>query len=272
MTRPTVKPDRILRRPSRWWWLAGAVLLCGVAAGVAWEVLGGPKTRLPELMLRSEDPSRRKWGAWETTSDQGFAYIADRLAEGSEAVADVREAFVYTLGQHEQARYFDLVADLALADPSGYVRQAAWLAAARIDPHRFTAWVAAASPGAAPWDELGRANGCLEAGDVSGVPVLFRWAREGDTDQQRVAFRALYTRLMPLLVAAGRWPADVVLGEIEPWPAALLDEVERRCATLDLQSIADDTRPHLAAAQLVTRNTRRVTSAREWIATVLWWF
>ena len=78
--------------------------------------------------------------------------------------------------------------------------------------------------------------------------------------------------MVPLLEAAGRWPLGAELREGQIWPPELLREVQRRCAELDLQRIADDTRPHLAAAKLVQRNAHRVTSARNWIAKFLLYF
>ena len=71
---------------------------------------------------------------------------------------------------------------------------------------------------------------------------------------------------------AGRWPLEPSTDGLKPWPPELLEEFGRRCGELDLQQILDDTRPHLAAAALVQRDARRVTSARNWIARVLLYF
>lgn len=263
------------RRRSRWLWVA--VVLVVVAPPAVWGLraaLRGAEAQAAFFMLRSDNPTDRKLGAWLTAEQRApaaLAFIAEQLAAGREPQADVRESFVYALGHSGDPGYFDLIAERVRSDPSGYVRQAAWLAAARLDAERFAALAAALPPPQGAWDEIGRANAWLYTGDVRGVPALLRWAREGDADQRLVASGALLKGLKPLLEVSGRWPLRSGLRAGDIWPPEFVAEIARRCAGLDLQRIADDTRPHLREAKLVQRNARRVTSARNWIARFLFW-
>lgn len=231
-------------------------------------------------MLRSEDPQRRKLGAWlavEQEAAPAMAFIARQLEQHRESVADIRESYVYALGQFGAAQHFEMVAALITDDPSGYVRQAAWLAAARIDRDRFRAladqamdMLASSQPATNDaWDQIGLANACLRIGDVQAVPTLLYWAQNGNPDQQLVACGALHKGLAPLLEAAGRWPLGMELLEGQIWSPNLLDELARRCVELNLQAIADDTWPRLEAAARVQRDARRLTSARNWIVRIL---
>ncbi len=133
--------------------------------------------------------------------------MASRLADGGEALADVREAFVYSLGQHEQTRHFDIVADLALADPSGYVRQSAWLAAARIAPHRFRARGAGAAcpagrSGASASPSLSSARG---AGDIrTAEPVK---PAQPDVKRRRDSISAAIIRILLKPIIKYAFPA-----------------------------------------------------------------
>ena len=223
-------------------------------------------------MLRSPQPVLRKQGAWltlEHEKGEAIEFIAQQIAGRAETDADVRECYVYALGQTGNKQYFGVVAEVLATDPSGYVRQAAWLALARLDPRGFIALAEARPPSKDLWDQIGRAIGRLEAGDVRDIPKLLQWAQTASADQRLVVCAALYRGVRPLVEAAGRWPLGLDVAEGQLWPPELLREVGRRCATLDLQRLAEDTRPHLAAASLVCRNAYRMTSARNWIAWLL---
>ena len=259
-------------------WQLVAVVAAGVvlvAAYFTYDVLLERKDDRLLSMLRSGNPELRKRGAWFTLEQGGSAaieFIARQLELGQEPSADVRESYVYALGHAGDQQYRDLVATLLADDPSGYVRQAAWLALARLEPRRFVELADSYPPTDNPWDQIGRANAWLHTGDVRGMQTLMHWARQGNADQQLVACAALYKGVLPLLEAVGRWPLDAHVREGQIWPPELVAEVERRCAGLDLQRIADDTRPHLATARRVQRNAYRMTSARNRIAKFLLWF
>ena len=119
------------------------------------------------------------------------------------------------------------------------------------------------------WDRLGVAQGRLMLGDVRDVGELLEQARSDDGARQQVAGRALYKWLRPLLDAAGRWPAEATVKEGQAWPAEFVDEIERCCATLDLQAIAEDTHQHDAAAAPVRRYIMRINGAREGLISLL---
>jgi len=259
----------------RWRWL----LLLALASALAYPItelapaaLRRQEQRALLRMLRSPQPILRKQGAWltlEHQKGQAIEYIARQLAARAEENPDVRECYVYALGYSGQRQYFGVVAEILLSDDSGYVRQAAWLALARLDPKQFMTLDQARPPSDDLWDQIGRSIARLEVGDVRDIPKLLRWAQTASPDQRLVVCAALYRSVRPLVEAAGRWPLGMDVAEGQLWPPALLEEVGRRCAKLDLQRLAEDTRPHLAGAALVRRNAYRMTSARNWIAWLL---
>ena len=227
------------------------------------------------LWLRSADPSQRQLGAWlaaDRRDSAGAEFIARQLSENAEPVADVRASYAQTLGSFGNPEHFALVAELASADPSGAVRQAAWVAAARIDPAGFEELAESYAGVNDAWTEIGLALGHLHAGDVGDVPALLHLARDGEEPLRLLACTGLSQELVPLLEAAGRWPltADVRDGQL--WPPELVAEIERCCASLDLQDIADRVRLHREAARLLERDALRMTSARNWIARLLFEF
>jgi len=248
-----------------------------VAAVMAWQTVLSPqvrKLRYREEMtraLRSPQPQIRKQAAWAVIErpDPSLETFMVRGVMGEEPDPDVREAYVYTLGRLSRPRNFAAIESAIDVEPSGYVRAAAWLAAARCDRQHFHTLAATRRQPEPPWDQIGIAQGRLCLDDVQGVNVLLYWARRGDASQRQVASRALFKWLRPLLDVAGRWPVDADVGEGQPWPAGLVDEIERRCAALDLQAIADDTRRHRAPAERVRRNVARLTRAREDLVSLL---
>lgn len=269
----TAKPGG--RSWRRWGGLVALAVAVPVVAVVVWGVVVSREESAVLSLLRHEQPGKRSWGAWQAIDGQfprAIEYIAGQLAEGREAEARVRESFVQTLGSAGRAADFPVAARLACTDGSGAVRQAAWLAAARIDPTRFAELAAAQPPAEDPWDQIGLARGCLQVGDPRGVETLLHWARAGDKDQQRAACSALSLGLVPLLELSGRWPAGVEVEEASLWPPELLDDVGRRCAAVDLQSVAERAGPHLAAARRVERDTLRMASAQGWVARFLFSF
>jgi hypothetical protein len=248
-----------------------------VAAAVIWQATLDPRVRetryREEMMgaLRSADPSTRKQAAWrivERPDPLLAAYLVEGVL-GAESDPDVREAFVYSLGKLADPHNFAAIEIAIDSDPSGYVRAAAWLAAARCDPEHFRTLVTTRSPPTAVWDRIGQGQGWLLIGNVRGVEDLLRQAVEGDAPQRQVCARALSHWLRPLLDAAGRWPIDAQVSPGQSWPPDLVSEVKRRCTVLDLQAIADDTRRLSESARRVGRNVRRLTRARDLLAGLL---
>jgi nucleotide-binding universal stress UspA family protein len=250
-----------------------AVVVVALLAGAAgWYYLRTQPIRVALRRLASPDPETRRLGAWMVAHDQtpGAAdFLRRALADGTEADPQVRESFAYALSRAGQTGDFDLIADLARTDTSAYVRQAAWVGAARLDPTRFAALVATTPERDEPWDVIGRAYGRLIAGDTRGVPDLLHYAAAGEPAQRQVATLALSRGVAPLLETAGRWPIRYHVREGDPWPAELIAEVARRCAEVDLQAIADDSRPHMARSAALHRNVGRLQRSREHIASYL---
>ncbi|MEW6251545.1 MAG: hypothetical protein AB1716_12930, partial [Planctomycetota bacterium] len=120
-----------------------------------------------------------------------------------------------------------------------------------------------------PWDQLGRAELRLALGDVRGAPALLHWAAHGEADVRLIACRALHDSVGPVLEAVGRWPLTAERPAAAPWPAELVAEVSKRCAGLDLQSLADGLRQQLARSAPVRRDLARITGARERIARLI---
>jgi hypothetical protein len=220
--------------------------------------------------LNSPDPEHRKQGAWlvaERGTPKTVQWLADQLLGGTETSTDVRESYVHSLGRAGDDQLFPLVTRLITDDPEPYVRQAAWLAAARLRPIEFRLFAANHEPLATPWDRIGWAYAWLETGDPRGVAELLHWAAAGDYDQRRVACLALNRNLAPLIEAAGRWPAEFDLrDETKPWPPELVAEIERRCVGLDLAGLAADWQVQQARAAPIRRNVGKLTSVRETIA------
>ncbi len=253
-----------------WFWplvLGGTVVLvASIATGM---FLVDPTDDEILTMLASDDPETRRWGAWEAASEPSAAasaIIAQRLSDQLERAPEVRESFVYALSQSGQREHFDLIAEIVRNDDSPYVRQAAWVAAGRLDPGRFRMLITEVTPRDDPWDEIGRADGWLFAGDVRGVPALLRWARDGTTEQRQVASMALLHRVAPLLEVAGRWPIDADTTQGKVWSTDFVDEIARRCAQLDLQAVLDDTRAYAERTARIRRDVGRLHNTSDHIA------
>lgn len=252
--------------------LALLTIVVAVASVFFWTITRNGDDPGALRLLRSQDPASRKLGAWLAAGDhipEALRYIAMQLHDRREPDANVRESYVYALGRSGDPALLNLVAAAAASDASAYVRQAAWLAAARLDPQRFQVLASRPADHDEPWDQIGRACAWLETGDIRGVDELLRWAVDGTPQQRPVAARALSRSLAPLLDAAGRWPIQFTIEEGQPWPAPLVNEIRQRCQELDLQTIADDTRPHVAHAAPARRNVVRLTHTRARLARLL---
>lgn len=248
-----------------------------VTVGAVWHMTLSPAARNVRLTARlerkllSEEPQARKEAAWATIErpDPALAAIMIRGVLGDEPDPDVREAYVYSLGKLSDPRHLAAIESAIDQDPSGCVRSAAWLAAARCDPQHFRTLAATRRQPERPWDQIGVAQGRLCLGDVRDVAKLLHWARAGDGSQRQVASRALFKWLRPLLDTAGRWPADCGVQVGQAWPPELVDEVERRCAGLNLQAVADDNSRHRESGDQVRRNVGRITRFRDGLAELL---
>jgi len=252
--------------------VSAGLLALGVSAAVALTAMQQARLR-QRLLAGLESPDRevRRQAAW-TAAELRQTAIAPRLIEqlaGREPDEGVREAYVYALGRMGDPAYFDALTTVIRDDPSGYVRCAAWLAAARADPQRTRARLAVAPPPTDPWDRIGQAQARVATGDVSGFEELLYRAEHGEAPRREVAARALYKWLRPLLDAAGRWPLDANAREGEIWPEALTAELRQRCAELPLAQIAADTLQHAPRSEQFRRNVWRLTRARERLAAVL---
>jgi len=248
-----------------------------VSAVTIWQMVLGPgamSIRITDYLcaaLRSDNPGLRKRAAWAVTR-YPYPELVRMLVDGvlgGEAAPDAREAFVYALGRIGDRHSLGAIESVIDQDPSGYVRAAAWLAAARCDPEHFRTLVATRAAAQAAWDRIGIAQGRLQLADMRGVETLLRAARDGDDAQRYVASLTLFKGLRPLLDTAGRWPADCGLRAGQLWPPAFVDEIERRCAALNLQAIADDSLRLIKSIEATQREVRRITGARDELAEVL---
>ena len=200
--------------------------------------------------MQSADRETRKQAAWaaiERSNPTLETYMVKGVL-GDESDAGVREAYVYALGNLSNRRHFAAIENAIDTDPSGYVRSAAWLAAARIDPRQFQTLADTRTAIESPWDRLGRAQAWLYLGDVREVGELLAQARVGDQDRSYIASRALHKWLRPLLDAAGRWPLDGDGKSAGVWSPEFVDRISRICSEVGLQAVSDDTRKHEAAA------------------------
>ncbi len=258
-------------------WIAG-VIVVGVLIGGGWLLASGvisghgvgKEDALLQKMQSADREGRKKaaWAAIERTNPALEGLMIEGVL-GDEPDAGVREAYVYALGNLRNRRHFAAIETALDTDPSGYVRSAAWLAAARIDPRQFYTLADARSEVESPWDRLGIAQGRLYLGDVRGVGELLAQARVGDLDRGYIAGRVLDKWLKPLLDAAGRWPLDGDGRSAASWSPEFVDEISRIGEQVGLQAVAEDTRKHDAAAARVRRYVMRINRAREGLVALL---
>lgn len=236
----------------------------------SWHAVATRHDRRALRLLQSGDPDAQRLGAWIASTEQApraIQLIAQDLVRQRDP--DIREHYVHALGRQGGPEHLDLIARVVREDHSAYVRQAAWVATARLDAARFRALAAEVEERSEAWDQIGRAYAWLEVADVRGVDVLLHWAVEGTTAQRGRAAQALYRGVAPLLEAVGRWPSGAQVEEGDPWPAELVADVRRRCAELDLQQITNDTWPHAVRGKDLRRHAGKVQRARERLAKLL---
>ncbi|MGE0480086.1 MAG: hypothetical protein AB7Q17_06395 [Phycisphaerae bacterium] len=237
-------------------------MVVGGAWGVArWSKLAGQSAIVAQLS--DDDPRVRRAAALHVADEPRarlMRAVVARLDAGEPDEA-AREALVFALSRSNDQ--FERAAAALTHDPSGFVRAAAWYAAARIDRERFEALVAGRSAPTDEWDHIGAAQARMYLGTYAGVPDLLRAAADGDERQREIASRALYRGVQPLLEAIGRWPANAPVDEGEIWPREFAQEIARRVATIDLQALHDASRPHWQRSLPILRNVARLTSARE---------
>ena len=252
--------------------LVPAVITVVIVAATLWigRVLTRENSVLNDLRLR--DAGVRKRAAWRVTGGgypKAASLIHRLLSDRGIAEADVRESHVYALGQLGDASNFDLLGDLLVNDQSGFVRQAAWLAAARSDPDRCRALLNLPAMRTETWDRIGAAQARLQLRDARGVDELLRFAAQGDPGQRTVAGRALYRTLAPAMTAAGRWPLDASANPDGSWPRELVEQVERRLRRLDLHSLMNNMWIHVQRSDGIIRAKARLAGARDRIAGIL---
>jgi hypothetical protein len=250
-------------------WLIGAL----VVTLAAFVVLAGGGDAVRDAVFRAECfrqfqsdyPDDRKQAAWSVIEhpDAKLEAFMVRGMLGDEPSADVRESYVYSLGKLHDPGVFPAIETLLNIETDGYVRAAAWLAAARSDPVRFEHLVNDRAVSGDAWEQVGVAQGWLALGDVRGVDELLRLARSDNEQLRYVASRALYRWVRPLLDTTGRWPVDAGVGESDIWSPALVERIARRCGEVDLAAVAAAALRSEAAAARVRRNQTRITNARE---------
>ncbi|MBN2447648.1 MAG: hypothetical protein JXO22_13020 [Phycisphaerae bacterium] len=259
---------------SRDWALRGLVLVTAGAALITVLATGcgrGPDAEVRRL-LNSEQAEDHKRGAW-LAADTGHIVVLDelvhRVTERAET-PDVREAYVYSLGLLGDSRATDALLAVIATEQSGYLRQAAWLALARVNADAFREQAAQVGD-ADEWDRIGLAQGYMELGEYGDVPLLVTEALASDTWRGDIAARAIQRWVSPLLDAVGRWPLELAEVRPEDWTGEQVALVAERIDATDLQAIADDTLPHLEKSRHVHSNEAKLNKARDRIARVLFW-
>lgn len=254
-------------------WVVAAIVLAGggLVAGLYALWVYGHEMVVIERRMSSDDPAHRKLGAWRLLDHPREKWVRQMVSglEGEESEADVREAFVYSLGRLGEERFLPTIEATLEFDESGFVRCAAWLAMARIDPEHFRTLAEAHAAKSADWDRLGLAQGWLALRDTRGVVRLLAFARGGDDTQREVASRALFKGLRPLMDSVGRWPLRASVAVGETWSPELVDEVAARCAEIDVQRIADGHGQFAQQMARVRNEVKRLTRARNRLANLL---
>ena len=186
----------------------------------------------------------------------------------AESVPNLRARFCFghTLIVNQER---NALSGLLVNDQSGYVRQAAWLAAARSDPDRCRDLLNSPPRNTGVWDRIGAAQARLQLHDTRGVDELLRFAARGDPGQRTFAGRALYRTLAPAMTAVGRWPLNASVNPDGSWPRELVDEVERRLRRLDLHALMRETWVHVQRSDRIIRTKARLAGARDRIARIL---
>jgi HEAT repeat protein len=257
-----------LTRRSKFTWTIILAALAAVAALFPNKTPGlrGIYTRHKLLQqIRLPDTTQRKQAAWAAINYPS-PELADVMIRGlldHEPDADVREAYAYALGNLGDPRAIPALERAVDTDDSGYVRCSAWLAAVRLDADHFETLAAAGPRRDDPWDRLGMAQARLSIGDARDLGVIFEQARRRDETRRVIAGRALARWLKPALDAAGRWPLEIQPVSGQEWPREWVDEIERRCATIEIEVAARETHAQLAASAGVRRNIMRINGARE---------
>ena len=210
------------------------------------------------------DPGARQRAAWSA-----IQYPSDTLENamtrglfGHEPDANVREAYAYALGMIGDPRNIAALEHVVDNDPSGLVRCSAWLAAARVDPEHMLTLATTHIETQDSWDRLGIAQARLSLGDAQDLPVLLVQAHSRDESRRYVACRALQKWLMPALDAIGRWPLEYQPAKELPWPTEWIDEIERRCASENVEQLVADTHQRMREAEQVRRDIARINGAR----------
>jgi HEAT repeat protein len=188
--------------------------------------------RLAEL--DSPDPQRRKQAAWsviERPDPRLTAVLAERLF-GDEADPDVRESYVYALGKLADLPARPAIQHVLHFDPSAYVRSAAWLAAARIDPAWCQSLLQESPPPQTAWDRLGRAQAGLTLGDPDAPEPLLALAAASDASLRVAAARVLNKTLATAMDALGAWPLDEPRGDGAAWTPERVERIRSRLGEL----------------------------------------
>ncbi len=272
MTAESVDNARDVRQPARR--RKGAIALFGIAIVVAagWWLHTWADERSLLSGLRSDDPSDRKRSAWQVAEGgypKAAVLIRRLLRGGSVEDGDVRESYVYALGRLGRAADYDLLKRVLERDESGFVRQAAWVAAARVDPDRCEALLSSTPTSGDAWRRIGMAQAWLELPDVRGVGTLLEFAAGDDPGRRAIAGRTLYRTLGPALTAAGRWPLGASPNADGSWPQNLVAEVARRVDEVNLQTLLLETRKHVERSRRIQRSKARLSGARDRMAEFL---
>lgn len=224
-----------------------------------------------KAMLDSPDKDARRTATLRVPGQKDDDLLSQLRLKimGDEPDPGVRAAAVEALGQTRSARFFEVVEFAVDLDDNGPVRAAAWLAAARLDPERFSTLLRQHADRTDAWDQVGRAQARLFLGDVSELDELFAHAQAADAELHRCAGQALQRWLRPVLDAVGRWPLTAAPPDGEAWPPALIAELRERCGEINLARAAMETREVLARSTLAHRMERRLANRRERMAQLL---
>lgn len=271
---PAAVPRRtvLAREKQVWLWLAIATLAAAGCAVLGVWINALVREELVEARLGSPDPEIRQRAAWSAADEryeECLAIVRNSVRDGIERDPQVLEAFVYSLGLVRAASDWDIVAPLAESHAEGLIRQAAWLAAARIDPDRCAIVLERTPPPRDDWDRLGRANAQCQLGRDGGVATLLALARNGTDSQRIIASRSIAKFVKPALEALGRWPLDLEAPIGSAWRADELDQIASRCSVAGLGPVMSVAQTAESRSREIRRKQSKLTRARERIARVL---